>query len=144
MAATFHQIIESDFAELKRLMDAATEFLEGRGVDAQAVFRINLSLEEIVTNIIKYGHGDETAHPIDIEVNVNPENVEVVISDEGHEFNPVLHRREQPSEVLTERTTGGLGIFLIKKLLSTMIYRREGRRNIIEVKADRKPSAKPG
>ena len=144
MPATFHQIIESDFAELKRLMDAATEFLEAQGVDAQAVFRINLTLEEIVTNIIKFGHGDQAAHQIDIAVNVNPENVEAVIIDEGHEFNPVLHQMEKPSEILTERTTGGLGIFLIKKLLSTMNYRREGIRNIVEVKAQRKPSSKPG
>jgi anti-sigma regulatory factor (Ser/Thr protein kinase) len=62
MAATFHRVIESDFAELKRLMDAATEFLEIEGVDPQAVFRINLTLEEIVTNIIKFGHDDHTAH----------------------------------------------------------------------------------
>ena len=143
MAATFHQIIESDFAELKRLMDAATQFLEGQGVDAQAIFRINLTLEEIVTNIIKFGHGDQTAHRIDIAVNVSPDNVEAVIIDEGHEFNPVLHEREAPSEILTERTTGGLGIFLIKKLLGSMKYRREGKRNIVEVRAQRKQNSKP-
>ena len=38
----------------------------------------------------------------------------------------------------TERATGGLGIHLIKKLLSSMTYRREGQRNIVEVTARRK------
>jgi anti-sigma regulatory factor (Ser/Thr protein kinase) len=139
MADTFHQIIGSDFADLKKLMNAATEFLEGQGVDAQVVFRINLTLEEIVTNIIKFGHTDPSPHSIEIEVKVNAEVVKAVIIDEGHEFNPVLHQMQKPSEVLTDRTTGGLGIFLIKKLLSSMNYRREGRRNIVEVKAERKP-----
>jgi serine/threonine-protein kinase RsbW len=124
-------------------MDAATEFLEIEGVDPQAVFRINLTLEEIVTNIIKFGHDDHTAHRIDVAVNVNPENVEAVIIDEGREFNPVVYQREVPSEILTERSTGGLGIFLIKKLLSTMNYRREGKRNIVEVKAERKARSQP-
>jgi anti-sigma regulatory factor (Ser/Thr protein kinase) len=140
MAATLHRIIESEFVELKRLMDSTTEFLKAEGVDAQAVFRVNLTLEEIVTNVVKFGHeGDERPHPIDIAIHVNPETVEVVIIDEGREFNPVLHQRETPSEILTERTTGGLGIFLIKKLVGDMRYRREGNRNIVEVKTQRKP-----
>jgi anti-sigma regulatory factor (Ser/Thr protein kinase) len=66
-----------------------------------------------------------------------------VIIDEGREFNPVVYQREVPSEILTERSTGGLGIFLIKKLLSTMNYRREGKRNIVEVKAERKARSQP-
>ncbi len=140
MTATFHQVIESDFEALKKLMDAATEFLENHGVDAQAVFKINLTLEEIVTNIIKFGHDNAAEHTIDIAVNVGPDVVEAVIVDEGHEFNPVLHQMQTPSTVVSERTTGGLGIFLIKKLLSSMIYRREGQRNIVEVKAQRKPA----
>jgi anti-sigma regulatory factor (Ser/Thr protein kinase) len=138
MTATFHQVIESDFGALKGLMDGATEFLESHEVDAQAVFRINLTLEEIVTNIIKFGHADATGHMIDVALKVQSDVVEAVIVDEGHEFNPVLHRMETPSTVLSERTTGGLGIFLIKKLLSSMNYRREGQRNIVEVKAQRK------
>jgi anti-sigma regulatory factor (Ser/Thr protein kinase) len=115
MAATFHQSIESDFQALKGLMEAAEEFLQGQGVDAQAIFRIN----------------------------VGAEAVEAVIIDEGYEFNPVLHQRQQPSEILTERATGGLGIYLIKKLLDNMNYRREGHRNIIEVKANRKKANPP-
>jgi serine/threonine-protein kinase RsbW len=142
MAATFHQSIESDFQALKGLMEAAEEFLQGQGVDAQAIFRINLTLEEIVTNIIKFGN-NEAEHKIDVAVNVGAEAVEAVIIDEGYEFNPVLHQRQQPSEILTERATGGLGIYLIKKLLDNMNYRREGHRNIIEVKANRKKANPP-
>jgi anti-sigma regulatory factor (Ser/Thr protein kinase) len=138
MPATFHQVIGNDFTELKNLMDAATAFLEEQGVDAAAVFRINLTLEEIVTNIIKFGHDDDDLHPIDIAVKVDAEIVEAVIIDEGHAFNPVEHQRTEPAEALMERTTGGLGIYLVKKLLSGMHYRREGQRNIVEVKSQRR------
>ncbi len=141
MTATFHQVIESDFDALKQLMDAATEFLESHEVDAQAVFKINLTLEEIVTNIIKFGHINAEDHTIAIAVNVGPDAVEAVIVNEGHEFNPVLHQMQTPSTAISERTTGGLGIFLIKKLLSSMHYRREGQRNIVEVTTKRKPAS---
>jgi anti-sigma regulatory factor (Ser/Thr protein kinase) len=143
MPATFHQVIGNDFDELKTLMDAATAFLEGQGVDAAAVFRINLTLEEIVTNIIKFGHDDADLHTIEVAVSVDTEIVGAVIIDEGNAFNPVEHQRAEPAEALAERTTGGLGIYLIKKLLSGMHYRREGQRNIVEVKAQRKTARTP-
>jgi serine/threonine-protein kinase RsbW len=139
MTTTFRQSIESDFPALKELMDAANKFLESQNVDAQAAFRINLTLDEIVTNIIKYGYTSPGEHTIEVAINVDADVVEAVISDEGHEFNPVLHQRKKSSEILTERTTGGLGIHLIKKLLCSMNYRREGQRNIVQVKARRKP-----
>ena len=56
MNAAFHQTISNDFSNLSGLMEGATEFLESQDVDARSVFRINLALEEMVTNIIKYGY----------------------------------------------------------------------------------------
>ena len=61
MNPSFHQTIANEFANLGGLMDRATEFLESQGVDAQAVYRTNLALEEMVTNIIKYGYDDAGA-----------------------------------------------------------------------------------
>jgi anti-sigma regulatory factor (Ser/Thr protein kinase) len=40
----------------RRVDGRCDQFLESQGVDAQAVYRINLALEEMVTNIIKYGY----------------------------------------------------------------------------------------
>ena len=140
MNASFHQIIANDFTNLGGLMEGATEFLESQGVDAQAVFRINLTLEEIVTNIIKFAHDPPTRHSIEVTLDVGTQEVKAVISHEGYEFNPVLHERQQPAERLIDRDTGGLGIYLIKKLLGSMSYRREGARNIVEITTARKPA----
>jgi serine/threonine-protein kinase RsbW len=138
MDAVFHQTIADDFAQLKILMDAAGEFLEKEGVDVTAVFRINLTLEEMVTNIIKFGDNAPGRPGIDVTLTVGPKEVTAVIAHEGHEFNPVLHERRQQPERLLDRETGGLGIYLIKKLLGSMEYRREGSRNIVQVKTQRK------
>jgi anti-sigma regulatory factor (Ser/Thr protein kinase) len=137
MDAAFHQSIANDFPELKVLMDAASEFLENQAVDTRAIFRINLTIEEIVTNIIKFGYDTQGRHNIDVEIKVGAAEVRALISHEGYEFNPVLHERAQPPEELLERETGGLGIYLIKKLLDNMDYRREAGRNIVEVKTPR-------
>jgi len=131
MNAPFHQTIANDFADLSRLMEGATTFLESQGVDAQAVYRINLALEEMVTNIIKYGYDEPGRHQIEVTLEV------------GHDFNPILQERKQPAEKLEDREIGGLGIHLMKKLLDHLEHRREGGRNILEIKARRKPVPPP-
>jgi serine/threonine-protein kinase RsbW len=115
-------------------MEGATTFLESQGVDAQAVYRINLALEEMVTNIIKYGYDEPGRHKIEITLEVGAKEVSLVIVDDGHDFNPVLHERKPPAEKLEEREIGGLGIHLMKKLLDHMEHRREGGRNILGIK----------
>src|SRR5271156_1717392 len=91
MNASFHQIIANDFTNLSGLMEGATEFLENQDVDAQAVYRINLALEEMVTNIIKYGYDVPGRHKIEVTLDVGAKEVAVVIIDDGHDFNPILH-----------------------------------------------------
>jgi anti-sigma regulatory factor (Ser/Thr protein kinase) len=140
MSASFHQIIANDFAALKELMDRATEFLESHGVDAQAVYRINLALEEMVTNIIKYGYDAPEPHKIEVTLDVRAQEVALVIIDDGHDFNPVLQERRPPAEKSEDREIGGLGIHLVKKLLDRMDHRREQGRNILEITTRRQPA----
>ena len=97
MDAVFHRTIADDFAELKVLMDDAGGFLEQQGVDVTAVFRINLTLEELVTNIIKFGANAPAGSHIDVTLTVGPKEVTAVITHEGYEFNPVLHERNSSS-----------------------------------------------
>ena len=143
MNAPFHQTIANDFADLSRLMEGATTFLESQGVDAQAVYRINLALEEMVTNIIKYGYDEPGRHQIEVTLEVGANEVAAVIIDDGHDFNPVLQERKPPADKLEDREIGGLGIHLMKKLLDHLEHRREGGRNILEIKARRKPVPPP-
>ncbi len=53
--------LKNDLAELQRLNDLVTEFSEHQGLPAELVYRVNLALEEIVTNVISYGYDDEFA-----------------------------------------------------------------------------------
>ncbi len=144
MNPSFHQTIANDFTALQALMDGATDFLESQGVDAQAVYRINLALEEMVTNIIKYGYDEPGRHPIEVMIEVGEKEVTASIVDDGHDFNPVLQERKPPSEKVEDREIGGLGIHLMKKLLHRLEHRREEGRNILEITALRQPAPPSG
>ena len=129
--------IANELHDLESLMNAATNFLEDHEVDAQTVYRVNLALEEMITNIIKYGYDDYDPHGIDVSVEILPDQIVAVIEDDGHEFDP-LSQGKSAEHALESQPIGGLGIHLIKQLIGNMSYRRCENKNILEIRAQRK------
>jgi two-component sensor histidine kinase len=50
--------INNDFDDLRAAADSATQFLKSNNASSEVIFAANLAIEEIVTNIIKYGFDD--------------------------------------------------------------------------------------
>ncbi len=92
---------------------------------------INLVLEEAVSNVIFYAFPEKGIHTIDISFKMEGDELILVIEDEGIPFDPT--KKEVPDITLTaeERPIGGLGIFLIQKMMDQVIYKRENNRNIL-------------
>ena len=137
MQTSFQRTITNELHDLESLMNASTNFLEDRGVDAQAVYRINLALEEMITNIIKHGYDDYDSHEIKVSVEVRENEIVSLIEDDGHEFNPLKLEKKPGAASLAEHKIGGLGIHLIRELLDQIAYRRENGKNILEIKTHR-------
>jgi len=124
-------------------MNATTNFLEDHGVDGQTVYRVNLALEEMITNIIKYGYDDYDSHDIDVSLEILADEIVALIEDDGHEFDPLTQEKKDTAGTpIEEQEAGGLGIHLIKQLVGHMSYKREGEKNILEIRAQRKHEPK--
>jgi anti-sigma regulatory factor (Ser/Thr protein kinase) len=95
------------------------------------VFSLNLVLEEALTNTILYGYDDENRHEIEVIFSKDGDILSVTIADDGHEYDPTL--KEDPDITLAaeDRPIGGLGIFLIKKIMDTVEYRRKENKNYL-------------
>src|SRR5277367_4148781 len=117
MQTSLHRTITNELHDLESLMNASTNFLEDHEVDAQAVYRINLALEEMITNIIKHGYDDYDSHEIQVSIEVRENEIAGIIEDDGHEFNPLEHKKKAEPASLEESKIGGLGIHLIRKLI---------------------------
>ena len=142
MDDSFHQRINNDFASLHELMEKTTHFLESRAVDERGVYLVNFGLEEIITNIVKYGYDAPGPYHIDVTLKLYAEEVEVTIVDDGHAFDPLAQERKMPAASIEDREVGGLGLHLLKKLIDRVEYRRQQGRNIVELKV-RREQAQP-
>jgi serine/threonine-protein kinase RsbW len=140
MSTRLTRKITNELFDLESLMNATTNFLEDHGVDGQTVYKVNLALEEMITNIIKYGYDDYNSHDIDVCLEILPDEIVAVIEDDGHAFDPLAQEKRDEPATLEEKKPGGLGIHLIKQLVGNMSYRRDGTRNVLEIRAQRKPA----
>jgi serine/threonine-protein kinase RsbW len=120
--------------DLSRVTEEAVRFIEGRDVGDRAVYLANLAIEELATNILKYGYDDTAVHEILMRLEIHPGALRLVLEDDGHEFNPVTAPEPDVNGPVEERAPGGLGIHLIRKLAEQMDYERCGGRNRLTVR----------
>ena len=93
------------------------------------VYLVNLSVEEFGLNALTHGrrHGlDE----FEIAISSDSETIMIELSDNGTAFDPMNDAPEPDFDTpLESRPIGGLGIYLIKKMVDRMEYRRDSDRN---------------
>ena len=126
-------VLRNDIREIGRIMDAITHFVDSASFPPVAVHDVSLAMEEIFSNIVFYGFGDDLEHNITLHLAIEGDALVLTLQDEGIPFNPLnvqIGRKDKPLE---ERDKGGMGIILAKNLMDKMEYRRERGRNILRM-----------
>ena len=131
--AIFERRFLNQFDDLGRVLDEAVQFLKERGTANQTVYVANLAIEELVTNIIKYGYDDTAAHEILLRVEIRPGILRLRLEDDGHEFNPLAAPEPDITLPAEQRVPGGLGIHLVRHLVEDIHYQRSAGRNQVTV-----------
>ena len=111
--------------------------LERSGVDETAVYAVDLVLEEIAGNTIRYGYAKGAAGSIQVQLEVGARDVRITIQDDARPFDPTRHPEPKPARTLRESPVGGRGITMVRRYARTMRYRREGGSNSIEIEVAR-------
>ncbi len=130
---TFERRFPNQFEELSRVTAEAMGFLEQRGVGGRGLYLANLTLEELGTNILKYGYDDRNLHEILLRLEVQPGSLLLLLEDDGHEFDPLKAPAPALDRPLEEREPGGLGLHLIRHMTEEMTYERRAERNRVTV-----------
>lgn len=134
-AAKLELPIRNHFDELPAVAEKVTAFLQAHAAD-EADFAANLAIEELVTNIVKYGYDDAAEHRIVIRLELKMDALHLEIEDDGHAFNPFTLPEPDTTLPAEAREIGGLGIHFVRKLLDHHGYRRENGRNLVFLRKD--------
>ncbi len=128
-------VLEAKIDNIYKLADFLEEQLSKLKVSMAEDMKINLVMEELFVNIANYAYAPKTGI-CTIRAEVFPEENAIALTfiDRGIPFNPL--KRKDPDVTLSakERRVGGLGIYMAKREVDEIIYRREGGQNILWLK----------
>ncbi|MFC1853279.1 ATP-binding protein [candidate division CSSED10-310 bacterium] len=132
--------MSNNLEEIHRLHTFAEEFCTPFSVSPSALNMINLSLEEVVTNVISYGYDDDKEHTIIIKLTMEDQPASqrwlltIEVWDDGLPFDATAQATPDISKPLDEREIGGLGIHLVRTFMETFEYRRQNMFNVVTMK----------
>ena len=127
--------LRNDLGEIDRIQHLVEERAAEWALSPSSLNAINVSLDEVLTNIISYGYDDGAEHSIAIRVALETDGqVTIEVADDGKPFNPLETPEPDTDADIDDRPIGGLGIHLVLKLMDEVAYRRENDRNILTLK----------
>jgi len=82
-----------------------------------------LVADELVSNLLKYGFKEGSEQCSRVNITLDDEWLEIELRDNGRYFNPLIHTRPQTLEsTLSERQPGGLGVYLVLRMMDETRY----------------------
>ncbi|MBF0120275.1 MAG: ATP-binding protein [Desulfobacterales bacterium] len=125
--------------ELKATLENLPKFIEfvinssiSHHLNSKQLFNIELAIEEALVNLIKHAYKDKEGYAkIAVAFNEEKQDFIIEISDQGKQFNILSKDSPDISSDIIDRPIGGLGIFFIKKFVSSVLYRFEDNKNIL-------------
>ena len=129
------ELFKAKESELDRIFDYFTDEIANIvGIDK--VKKYYVVVDEIFSNIVKYGFKNNDSDNyviIDLDIDTDNRNIKVVFKDNGVPFNPL--EKDDPNVSLSaeERNEGGLGIFIVKKMMDKVYYEYRDNNNILTI-----------
>jgi serine/threonine-protein kinase RsbW len=115
---------------LLRLIDFVENFARRHDLPQIERSRLLLVLEELFTNVVKYGRaGDAAAKTIGVSLTLKAQELMIEFTDDGPPFDPLLAPSPDLDRPIADRPIGGLGLHILRSLVDQARYRREGDRN---------------
>ena len=128
--------LANQMSEIRRVNAALADFLAEEGVPDRTIHHVRLVVEELVSNVVRYAFDNGADHRIGLDVRTEPHRVVVTVEDDGRPFNPDDAPPPPVHQPPREPRVGGLGIFLVRKLASELLYARQDNRNQVRAIID--------
>jgi len=117
--------------DLGKIAGALEDIADLWSLPVDLTMTLNLVIEEAFTNVVNYAFQDESFHDIELVIQKIDNRLVISLKDDGVAYDPTLNSDPDISTSARDRKIGGLGIFLIKKMMDKVSYERSGETNIL-------------
>ncbi len=124
--------LQASLDTLATISAFVVEGAELAGLDDHAVWEVQLAADEAVTNVIQHSYAHQPG-PITVQTEVVDGAFRITIIDQGRQFDPDQVPEPDLVSPLEERKTGGLGLYLMRKLMDQVTFSFEDGRNVLQM-----------
>jgi serine/threonine-protein kinase RsbW len=119
-----HQLtLSAELESLQVFRDLVKTTCQGiQSLDDQAIYDIQLAVDEICTNIILHGYAGMDPGSIILSIDTAEDQLVITITDFGQAFEPAEPPAPDVNAGIEERETGGLGLFFVYMSVDDIQY----------------------
>ena len=128
-----HLELHNDIKQISLLAEFIETIAKEKQLDESLAMNLNLALEEAVTNVILYAYPKDTDGLVDVDAILKEHSLEFIITDSGVPFEPTAAPEVDITLSADERPIGGLGIFMVRKLMDEVHYQRHNDKNVLKM-----------
>jgi serine/threonine-protein kinase RsbW len=125
--------VDASTEHLAQVRDFVAAFAEHIGLTPKDTSEIRLAVDEAYTNIIKHAYKGNPAQKVQIEIGSDSNQLWISLMDKGRSFDPSTYREPDLMRRIKEKKRGGMGVYLIHKLMDQVQYNRKNHANEIRM-----------
>ncbi len=122
--------LKASLENLARVNDFVHKWAKEIGLSNHSGKELTLAVEEAYVNIVNHSY-PKSVGKVTIDCWIDGDRLILKIKDEGIPFNPLTLTQPNLTSRLEERKIGGLGIFLMQRLMDSVEYERKGKYNLL-------------
>ena len=122
---------EQELSRVAAFMEAVCDELQ---LDPHLAMKLQVALEEMVTNVIYYAYPEGTRAEIALTAESDDKELAFVLSDTGKPFDPTAKEDADIEVNPMDREQGGMGILIVKNIMNEVSYQRIGDTNQLTMK----------
>lgn len=131
--ATYSISVQASTEHLAEVRDFVAKHASEFGFKKQEVADIRLAVDEAYTNIIKHAYKNDEQKSVDIKLGYNGDTFWISLLDTGDAFDPKNYSKPDVRQKIKEKKRGGVGVYLIRKLMDDVEYHTRGSVNEIRM-----------
>lgn len=126
--------VPSDAAQLPELSQFLRDFWTEFNLPASEVLAFELALEEVFMNVVMHGSVAAEAPSVNVSLTWLDSGVTLTVEDDGAPFDPLSLPAPDVTASLERRPVGGLGVFLVRQIMDSVVYERRGTMNQLRMR----------
>lgn len=119
------------FEYLDEIRDYVAEIARRNGFTDKEIYSLQLAADEAASNIIEHAYEGINNGSIDLSCDMRGDAFTITMRDEGRTFDPSKVKLPNLKADLSERQIGGLGVYLMRKLMDEVRYETSGKSNTL-------------